>query len=282
MCIQAKPVLKRPDLPIPEQEMLPFLDQPVSRGASESPNCDQSPLLPAYKLDNWRDILQGSDNFNPGELSSDEDNEVFRCLGLWNNEEEVDGDLRAQDNVPAEKEELSPDDPVKQDRVFVNDLLAPLGANLTIQTPKMMVISTQNHLHVCGTILPFTTYIYICTYISAPFHATVSHNLESKEHLLCTAQSANPDIKYPGLDRFAHTLLTLLKHLGLTTDHFIVYLFVGNICWKLHHPSELNNLETPHCNAEDCPGLPTNIVLYVPPECALQWIFLHPGKWDQF
>jgi len=142
---------------------------------------------------------------------------------------------------------------------------------------------------------------YIHAYVSASFfnatHAAVAHDLEGKDCLLHTVQSANPDIPYPGLDCFAQTLPTLLRRLGLTTDHFIVYLFVCDACWKLHHPSELKDLESPNCDVEDCTGLlytqkrlsdgsskrtPTKIVPYVPPKRALQRIFLHPGKWDQF
>ena len=93
--------------------------------------------------------------------------------------------------------------------------------------------------------------------------------------------------EYPSLDCFAHTLPTLPKCLGLTMDCFIIYLFVCDTCWKLHHPSELNNLKTPYCDAEDCPGLlyiqklladssskcmPTKILPHVPLEHVLQQI----------
>jgi hypothetical protein len=114
---------------------------------------------------------------------------------------------------------------------------------------------------------------------------------------LRTAQSANPAIDYPGLNTFARTLPTLLKCLGLSAEHFIVYLFVCDTCWKLHHPSELNDLATPYCEIQNCPRIlhthkrlldgsmkhtPTKIVPYVPPEHALQRLFLRPGKWELF
>lgn len=74
---------------------------------------------------------------------------------------------------------------------------------------------------------PAVSNAYICAFISAAFynatHAAVYHDLEGKEHLLHTTQQANPDIKYPGLNNFAHTLPTLLRQLGLSTDQFIVY-----------------------------------------------------------
>ena len=121
--------LGHPDLPIPKQHIPPFLDHPaISFGASKSSNHDQSPLLHAQELDDLGDIPQGPNNFNPGELSSDKDNEVFHHLGLWNNEEEEDGDLRAGDDVPAKKEESPPNDSDKQDHMFMNNLV-PLGKN---------------------------------------------------------------------------------------------------------------------------------------------------------
>ncbi|KIK44122.1 hypothetical protein CY34DRAFT_54623, partial [Suillus luteus UH-Slu-Lm8-n1] len=142
---------------------------------------------------------------------------------------------------------------------------------------------------------------YIHAFISAAFynatHAAVYHDLEGKERLLRTAQQANPDIEYPGLDNFARTLPTLLRRLGLSTDQFIVYFFVCDICWKLHHPSELSELLSPDCTVADCDGTlytskrladgtlkrtPIKIVPYVPPERALQRFLLRPGKWDQF
>lgn len=299
-------LLGHPDLPVLEQQIPPFLDHPVSRGASESPVRDPRPLPhaqePEEHFDHWGDIPQGPDDFNSGDsdFSPDEDDEVFRRLGLRIDEEEVDGDPGLEDDVPAAEEEPPLDNPEEQDQMYMNDLLAPLGANFDYS-------DTQDDVDIhtkpppCMQDHPAIRNAYIRAYISASFfnatHVAVSHDLEGKECLLRTTQSANPDIEYPGLDRFARTLPTLLKRLGLTTDNFIVYLFVCNVCWKLHHPSQLNDLETSHCNTEDCPGLlytqkqladgsskrtPTKILPYVPPERALQRIFLRPGKWDQF
>lgn len=256
-------LLGRPDLPVPEQQIPPFLDHLVSHGASESPIHDPSPLPhaqePEEHFDHLGDIPQGPDDFDPGDsdFSPDKDDEVFHCLGL-RIDKEVDSDPGLKDDVPAAAEELPLNNPEEQDQMFMNDLLAPLGVNfdysdtqddvdIHMKPPPCM----QDHPAICN--------VYICAYILALFfnatHIAVSHDLESKEHLLRTAQSANPDIEYPSLDHFTHTLPTLPKCLGLTTDNFIVYLFVCDICWKLHHPSDLGNLAIPHCNAEDCPGL---------------------------
>ncbi|KAF8843424.1 hypothetical protein BDN67DRAFT_978792 [Paxillus ammoniavirescens] len=179
---------------------------------------------PASPQANAEDFDTGPNSY--GDLSGDE-----------NDEEELDIDGDVADGEPAQEVDDPPDEADAQD---VNDLF----------THGRMSTFTQPHPHAYKT----TQQSYIWAYVSAVFynatHAAVYHDLEGKERLLHTAQAANPDIEYPGLDSFARTLPTLLKHLGLSN---------GSV----------------KCT-------PTKLVPYVPPEQVLQCFFLRPGKWDQF
>jgi hypothetical protein len=108
----------------------------------------------------------------------------------------------------------------------------------------------------------------------------------------CTAQA---DI--PGLDNFARTLATVEKRLGVSTEGFITYLFVCDVCWHVHRPEELSMLpDSGLCTEEDCTGklftskrmatgklkcTPIKIMPFVDPERAIAHILMQPGKYAQ-
>ena len=94
----------------------------------------------------------------------------------------------------------------------------------------------------------------------------------------------------------AHTLTTAEKCLGISTDKFITYYFIRDICWKLHHPSQLTQLLDPTCDKPGCSGTlytskqlsdgttkrtPTKILPYVPLKKAIQYLLLQCGKYKQ-
>jgi hypothetical protein len=113
---------------------------------------------------------------------------------------------------------------------------------------------------------------------------------------LTTARNAAPSLEIPGLLNMAQTLRTAEKRLGLYLDDFIVYLFLCDKCWKVHNPSELYRLPSPECSVNDCTGklykskivsggtekrTLTLMVPFVPPNRAIQYILLQPGKLKQ-
>ncbi|KAG2130249.1 hypothetical protein DEU56DRAFT_757923 [Suillus clintonianus] len=268
------------------------LDDVVGEPQPENTNADM-PAQPFPELDN---IFDGWDerlpDFGPlDEFSTDPDEEIFERLGRLNVEDSED----SSDEEP----------PIPEGE----------DINLNEQEDGALFISQGTHFNFsdvreaadihanpppCMDDHPAVHNAYIQAFISAAFYnaanAAVYHDLEGKEHLLCTAQQENPEIEYPGLDEYAHTLPTLLKRLGLSADQFIIYFFICDVCWKLHHPSVLSELKSPNCTVDDCEGAlytqkrlsdgttkrtPTKIVPYVPPEHALQQFLLRPGKWEQ-
>jgi hypothetical protein len=127
-------------------------------------------------------------------------------------------------------------------------------------------------------------------------HAAVQIHLEGIAVGLRAAEAQSPDVSFDGLDRMARTLATAEKRLGISTDKFITYYFICDICWTLHHPSELTQLLDPACNKPGCSGTlytskrlsdgttkrtPTKILPYVPLKKAIQHLLLRPGKYEQ-
>jgi hypothetical protein len=101
----------------------------------------------------------------------------------------------------------------------------------------------------------------------------------------------------PGLESFAKTLATVERRLGVSTDGFITYLFVCNVCWHVHRPKELSSLpDSGKCTDEDCSGKlltskrmangklkrsPNKIMTFVDPEHAIAHMLMRPGKYAQ-
>jgi hypothetical protein len=109
------------------------------------------------------------------------------------------------------------------------------------------------------------------------------------------------------LEKFAKTLPTLEKRLGLDTSAYITYSFICNKCFFRHAPETLYDLFTPECTQFGCSGIlytstpindpklrhgtdvrrqekrtPTKLFPHISLEKALQRILLIPGKYDEF
>ena len=83
-------------------------------------------------------------------------------------------------------------------------------------------------------------------------HAAVQIHLEDVAVGLRAAEAQSSNVSFDGLDRMAHTLATAEKQLGISINKFVIYYFICNICWKLHHPSELTQLLDPTCDKPGC------------------------------
>ncbi|KAG1717310.1 hypothetical protein EDB19DRAFT_1840448 [Suillus lakei] len=187
-------------------------------------NFDPPELLDnLFEMGNEPPNIQGPDDF-----STDDDEEIFRRLGRSNTSEDNAEDPAVPNDDPGAVPKDGDGVPCEDEAAAAIDLFVSQGtqfdfsdvqeaADIHADPPSCM----DDHLAVCNA--------YIHAFISAAFynatHAAVYHNLEGKEHLLRTAQQANPDIEYLGLNNFAHMLPTLLRRLGLSTDQFIVYFF---------------------------------------------------------
>lgn len=105
---------------------------------------------------------------------------------------------------------------------------------------------------------------YIRVFTAAAFdgitHKAAASMLQGYSLILESAQRRilcvddEPEDPFPGLDGFAQTLPTVEKHLGVSTEGFITYLFVCNSCWEHHYPSALTRLPSPTCTKPDCTG----------------------------
>jgi hypothetical protein len=127
-------------------------------------------------------------------------------------------------------------------------------------------------------------------------HEAVQMHLEGVALALRSAEAQSPDIHFEGLSTMARTLTTTERRLGICTDRFITYFFLCDVCWKLHHPSDLSKLHSPTCDQDGCAGTlytskrlssgsdkrtPTKIMPYVRLKKAVQHLLLRPGKYEQ-
>ncbi|KAG1819287.1 uncharacterized protein BJ212DRAFT_1496180 [Suillus subaureus] len=153
-------------------------------------------------------------NDDPGAFSSDPDAKIFEHLGQLNLEDPVNSDEEL--GMPAEgnhNDEFCPNNDEQLNDINMV-LFISQGANFDFSD-----IYEDADIHAspppCMNDHPAVRNAYIWAFISAAFynatHAAVYHDLKGKECLLDTAQQANPDIEYLGLDNFACTLPTLLK-----------------------------------------------------------------------
>jgi hypothetical protein len=121
-------------------------------------------------------------------------------------------------------------------------------------------------------------------------------HLEGVALALRSAEAQSPDIHFEGLSTKARTLTTTERRLGICKDRFITYFFLCDVCWKVHHPSDLSKLHSPTCDQDGCAGTlytskwlssgsdkqtPTKIMPYVRLKKAVQHLLLRPGKYEQ-
>ncbi|EIW73997.1 hypothetical protein CONPUDRAFT_68070, partial [Coniophora puteana RWD-64-598 SS2] len=138
--------------------------------------------------------------------------------------------------------------------------------------------------------------VFVLVVVHGVSHSAAQCTLDGLRLTITQAANKHPEDNYPGLSNFARTVPTVLKRLGLSMDHFIIYLTVCDVCWAVHHPSTISDLPSPSCTSENCTGTiykekrlansdikrtPVKIVPYVPLERAIQRFLLRPGKWEQ-
>lgn len=127
-------------------------------------------------------------------------------------------------------------------------------------------------------------------------HAAIQMHLEGVAIGLRAAVSQSDQVQFPGLENMARTLSTAEKRLGVSTEQFITYYFLCDICWTPYHPSRLTKLLNATCEKDGCSGTlfttkrlskgeikrtPLKILPYVPLQKAVQHILMRPGKFDQ-
>ena len=127
-------------------------------------------------------------------------------------------------------------------------------------------------------------------------HDAVQMHLEGVALALRSVESQSPDIVFEGLSTMARTLTTAERCLGICMDHFITYFFLCDVCWKLHHPSDLSKLHSPSCDQDACVGTlytskrlsgemekrtPIKIMPYVRLKKVVQHLLSRPGKYEQ-
>ncbi|TDL13640.1 hypothetical protein BD410DRAFT_872916 [Rickenella mellea] len=139
---------------------------------------------------------------------------------------------------------------------------------------------------------------YIRAFVAATFegatHKLVRLMLDGS---FISLNAQNDDEAFPGLEKFARTLATVERRLGVETNSLITYFFLCDKCWSLHRRSELYELPSPTCEIDGCDGClytvkrmadgalkrtPTKVMPYVAPEKAIQLMLLRPGKFQQF
>ncbi|KAH7919441.1 hypothetical protein BV22DRAFT_1023015 [Leucogyrophana mollusca] len=102
-------------------------------------------------------------------------------------------------------------------------------------------------------------------------------------------------LEIDGLDDMARKLPTVKKRLGVALDSLITYYFICPSCWNLHHQATLcERTLSDECVTEDCKGIlyttkqmadgqkkrvPTKVLPFVHPKCAIQHWLLRPGKY---
>ncbi|EIW81277.1 hypothetical protein CONPUDRAFT_73051 [Coniophora puteana RWD-64-598 SS2] len=138
--------------------------------------------------------------------------------------------------------------------------------------------------------------VFVLVVVHGVSHSAAQCTLDGLRLTITQAANKHPEDDYPGLSNFARMVPTVLKRLGLSMDHFIIYLTVCDVCWAVHHPSTISDLPSPSCTSKNCTGTiykekrlangdikrtPVKIVPYVPLERAIQRFLLRPGKWEQ-
>ncbi|KAL1713956.1 hypothetical protein EV715DRAFT_210517 [Schizophyllum commune] len=111
------------------------------------------------------------------------------------------------------------------------------------------------------------------------------------------AAGAEQGAQFDGLENFALTIQTVEKRLGVSTEGFIIYLFICPVCWAVHYPDELLTLASPTCAKPTCNGqlfttkrradrtekrVPALTLPYVRPSTAIARMCLQPGKVEQW
>ncbi|KAI3998325.1 hypothetical protein K525DRAFT_214799, partial [Schizophyllum commune Loenen D] len=143
---------------------------------------------------------------------------------------------------------------------------------------------------------------YVRAFVNSTFHkltrAALRIQLDGNYSNFLTMSENGVHLE--GLDDFAHTLPTIERRLGVSTEGFIVYLFACPACWTTYRPSQLPELDAAICTTSNCGGqlyttkrmsdgkekrTPRLTVPFVRPSSAIARKCLQPGKvaqWQQW
>lgn len=142
---------------------------------------------------------------------------------------------------------------------------------------------------------PILRNIYIRAYVQAAFHGATHAdiaNLLTDQRATLTALSEREGFDLE-LSNMALTLRTVERRLGLSVDDQIVYYFICPICWDVHHPNTLSNLEDPICRKSGGElyiestrdgkkkRTPTKILQYASLSSYIRRMLLRPGKIEE-
>ncbi|KAF8832951.1 hypothetical protein BDN67DRAFT_986350, partial [Paxillus ammoniavirescens] len=97
---------------------------------------------------------------------------------------------------------------------------------------------------------------YIHVFVNAAYKwATHSASEETLTLLQSTIKSCYPPGQIPpdyDINNAAHTLRTVERRLGVSTDKLITNYVLCPSCWKTYHPSQLQSMNSAMCTAPDC------------------------------
>ncbi|KAL1698081.1 hypothetical protein EV121DRAFT_218728 [Schizophyllum commune] len=198
-----------------------------------------------------------------------------------------------QSRSPSPEAQNIEDNPFFRRRATLYDPEQPENA-FAPDTPACLPLVFNDHPAIRNT--------YIRAFVNATFHKLTRSALRVQldggySNFLTMSENG---IHLEGLDEFAHTLPTIERRLGVSTEGFIAYLFACPTCWTTYQPSQLPTLDTSTCTAPNCDGqlyttkrmtdgkekrTPGLTVPFVRPSMAIARMCLQPGKvaqWQQW
>ena len=206
---------------------------------------------------------------------------------MANESDEQEDDASGTDNLEA-------NDDLTEDPLFVS-----WGSLFNEYQSGQLDESDDNESDPLEDIHPTIVNMYVWAFVVETFHgathSAIKNQLDGNYPTLESVQRAALILHFPGFSDFAHTLPTIERWLGLSTNTFITYYILCSQCWKPHHPSTLSKLSA-SCDETDCSGMPwtskqlsdsslkctpVKVLSHVNPQKAIQWMLLCPGKLKQ-
>ena len=140
----------------------------------------------------------------------------------------------------------------------------------------------------------------VTAYLFAACHGSTQETIKALLdclHESFTAMERENGKEMRGLSMMARTLQTAERRLRIDPNQYIVYYFLCNVCWALHHPSSLDDLDSPSCTTPGCTGqvytlkeltdgrhkrTPLRVLPTAPIIPMIQRFLLRPGKYEEF
>jgi hypothetical protein len=261
-------------------------------GLGVAPGDELGDIFEDYGHDPYHYHLDSDLSYEPADFSLSEDSEIEHLMPHFDEPQFSDSD---EEPERSKDEQDLLDDPLFRGRGLIfgeEDESRGEDMEDDEEDPDDLPPAFQEH--------PAIRNAYIRAFLLASLkgatHAAVQIHLEGVAVGLRSAMAQSTDVEFAGLDTMARTLATAERRLGISTDQFITYFFLCNVCWAIHHPSELADLAEPICGKDGCSGClytvkrlssgvikrtPTKILPYVRPKKAIQHLLLRPGKYEQ-